>query len=186
MHPDPQLVDLFRGVRQDARNDPKPTEVAQAFPINIGFDGGGLLPTVGSVMMLPLGNLKAKVMGAVIVANGIGSATIDLRLGSVASVPTLAPIYSSAATIPTLTSAASATLDTSLWTRNILPGDVLIATLTAVSSAVASPGTGALTCVCLALYCTRMKWVSGAQTVTDGTGGLTVTDSNGNTVTLRS
>jgi hypothetical protein len=182
--PDPDLVAMFRGMRQDARSDPQPAEIAESFPIDIGFDGAGLLPTVGSVMILPLGNLKARITGAVMVANGIGTATIALQLGTFADVPHLSTIYGSGSH-PTLTTGATAILDTTSWRLNLQPADVLIATLIAVTSAIAPPLTGALTCVCLSLQCRRMKWPAGGLGLADS-GGNVVVDANGNHVQLRS
>jgi hypothetical protein len=176
MQPDSALVEMFRGVRQDARADPTPTEISAAFPIDIGFDGAGLLPVIGSVMILPLGNLKARITAAVIVANGIGSATIDLRLGTITDVPVLTPI-SRGGVIPTLVLAASTPLDISTWTTNLQPSDVLIATLLSAS--------GSYTCVTLSLHCRRLKWPAGTSTLTDGSGN-TFTTTGGATVTYRS
>lgn len=188
MHPDPQLVEMFRGVRQDSRSDPQPTELAQAFSIDIGFDGAGLLPTVGSCMILPLGNIKARITGAVIVANGVGTATIDLRLGTFSDAAigaTLAPIYGVVGNTPTMSNAAGAVLNTNTWTLNLQPADVLIATLVTVTSAITSPGIGALTCVTLSMYCRRLKWPAGGTALLDG-GGNNVVVGGGAIVSLRS
>jgi len=185
--PDPELVEMFRRVRQDARADPQPAEVPDAFPIDIGFDGGGLLPTVGSVMILPLGNLKARITGAVMVANGAGTATIELRLGTFADAAvgtTLGLIYGATGTIPTLTASTGVVLDTSAWTLNLHPRDVLIGTLTSVTSTIASPAAGALTCIALSLECRRMKWPAGLTTLVDGSATNLVTI-GGNAITLR-
>ena len=46
-------------------------------------------------------------IGAVIAANHVGSATIDLRHGTLTDVPTLAQMYGPTGTIPTLTSVES-------------------------------------------------------------------------------
>jgi hypothetical protein len=180
-HPDAGLVELFRGMRADARGDPKPAELSRNFTIDIGFDGAGALPTIGQCQLLPLGNIKARITGAVIVANGIGSATIDLRHGTIADVAagtTLAAIYGgTGADIPTLTSAAAAALDISTWTLNLHPQDVLIATLTTVS--------GAMTTITISLECRHLKWAAGATTLTDSGGSRLVT-SSGDSITLRS
>lgn len=175
-HPDPELVDLFRRIRQDARNDPKPAELAQAFSIDFVFDGAGALPTVGMCTMLPIGFLKARLVDAVIVANSIGSATIDLRVGTFTDVPILAQMYGGG-TIPTLSAESSVVLDTSTWLRNLHPEDVLMATLMTVSGAL-------LTSLTLSLYCRRLKWAAGSSSVID-TGADVLTDNSGNTVTLR-
>jgi hypothetical protein len=176
MHPDAQLVEMFRGVRQDARADPKPTEVPRVFVIAIGFDGAGLLPTVGQCQVYDLGQLKARITGATIVANGIGSATIDLRHGTFSDVPVLSPISRGGA-IPTLAGTAAVLLDTSSWTKNLQPSDVLMATLLSVS--------GALTSFTLSLHCRHLKWPSGDKTLTDLSGN-TLTTLGGATLTLRS
>lgn len=183
--PDPKLVDMFRGLRADSRSDPTPAELSKSFVITIGFDGAGSLPTVGQCQILDLGQLKARITGAAIVANGIGSATIDLRHGTFADVPTLATIYSGLANIPTLTAAASAVLDTTTWTLNLQPADVLIATLMTVSSVTAPPTFGALTSVTLSIHCRHLKWPAGTSGLTD-TGGNALTTGAGDPVTLRS
>lgn len=176
-HPDASLVELFRSMRQDARSDPKPAELARPFVIDIPFDGAGQLPTVGQCAVLPLGNIKGRITDAVIAANGIGSATIDLRHGTLNDVPTLAAIYGSvAANIPTLTTAATAVLDVTSWTLNLQPSDVLIATLASVS--------GVFTCVTLSIYVRHLKWPAGTSGLTDTTGNP-LTTTSGNTVTLR-
>ncbi len=185
-HPDAQLVEMFRAVRQDARSDPQPTETARVFVIDITFDGAGTLPTVGQCQVLPLGMLRARVVGAVIAANGFGSATIDLRHGTMTDLPVLAQMYGVTGNIPTLTSAAAALLDTSTWTVDILPSDVLMATLTSVSSVVlVPPAMGALTCLTLSLYCRHLKWPAGGSTLVDSNGN-TLTTLSGANVTLRS
>lgn len=181
--PDPALIALFRGMRNDARSDPKPAELARPFTIDIGFDGAGALPTVGQCQVIPLGLIRARIVDAVIVSNGIGTATIDVRLGTQGDVPNLRPIYGTG-TIPTLTGAA-ALLDTSAWTLNLQPFDVIIATLRTITSTVASPAVGALTSVTFALFCRHLKWPAGSLTGVDS-GGSTIVDSNGNTVTSRS
>lgn len=183
---DPELINVFRIMRQDARSDPKPADLARTFVIDIGFDGAGLLPTVGQCQVLPLGLIKARIVDAVIVANGVGSATIDLRLGTLADVPNLGPIYGGSATnIPTLPTAATAVLNTSAWTLNLQPFDVLIATLITVSSVTPSPSPAALTSLTLSLFCRHLKWPAGSNTAVDSSGNRVV-DSNGNAVTNRS
>lgn len=182
--PDPKLVDMFRGLRADSRSDPTPAELSKSFVITIGFDGAGSLPTVGQCQILDLGQLKARITGASIVANGIGTATIDLRHGTFADAPTLGTIYSGAGNIPTL-SGASTVLDTSTWTLNLQPADVLIATLMTVTSATAPPTLGALTCVALSIHCRHLKWPAGTSGLTD-TGGDALTTGAGDPVTLRS
>jgi hypothetical protein len=180
-HPDAGLVELFRGMRADARGDPKPAELSRNFAIDIGFDGAGALPTIGQCQLLPLGNIKARITGAVIVANGIGSAAIDLRHGTIADVAagtTLAAIYGgTGSNIPTLTSAAAVELDISTWTLNLQPQDVLIATLTSIL--------GAMTSITISVYCRHLKWAAGSSGLTD-TGGDRLTTSSGSSVTLRS
>lgn len=186
--PDPALVEMFRGVRQDARSIPKEAELAESFPIDIGFDGAGTLPTVGSVMILPLGNLKARITGAVMIANGAGNATIELRHGTFTDAQvgaTLPLIYGASGNTPTLTASAAVILDTTNWTTNLQPRDVLIGTLVSVTSTIASPALGALTCVVLSLECRRMKWPAGSTQLTDTTGN-TLTTAGGSTVQLRS
>ncbi len=185
-HPDPALVNLFRGMRQDARSDPKPAELARTFTIDIGFDGAGLLPTIGQCQILPLGYLRAHIVDASIVANGVGSATIDLRVGTSSDLPTLRPLYgSSAANIPTLTSVAYAPLDITNWTLNLQPHDIIMATLTSVSSAIASPAVGAMTSLTISLFCRHLKWPAGSVVAVDGSGDVAV-DSSGHIVTGRS
>ncbi len=180
-HPDAGLVELFRGMRQDARSDPKPAELARNFAIDIGFDGAGAIPTVGQCQILPLGNIKARITGAVVVANGIGTATIDLRHGTFADVAlgtTLAAIYgSTGSNIPTLSAAAAVELDISTWTLNLQPSDVLIATLMSVS--------GLMTTITLSVYCRHLKWAAGTSGLTD-TGGDRLVTSSGAAITLRS
>jgi fluoride ion exporter CrcB/FEX len=184
MHPDADLVSLFRGVRQDARSDPTPTEVADTFPIIFGFDGVGALPTVGMVCLMDLGQLKARINGATIIANGVGSAVISVQLGTFSDLPNLSTIYGSGLH-PTLTAASSVVLDTTLWRVNLQPADVLIVTLISVSSVITPPTLGALTCVSLSLHCRRLKWPAGSSQLTDGSGN-SLTNAGGNTVTLRS
>jgi hypothetical protein len=187
LHPDAQLVEMFRGVRQDARSDPQPTEIPRVFTIDIGFDGAGALPVLGQCQVLPLGLIKARVVAAAIVANGIGSATIDLRHGTFSDATaglTLGQMYGATGVIPTLTLAATAVLDITEWTINLQPTDVLVATLTTVSSVI-SGAPGAMTCVTLSLYCRHLKFPAGGTTLTDS-GGDTLTTTDGTTITLRS
>lgn len=182
--PNADLVSMFRDMRSDARSDPKPVELAESFVIDMGFDGGGLLPVIGSAVVLPLGNIRARITDAVIVANGVGSAIITLQLGTLADVPNLGTIYAAGIAPPTLTGTATAVLDITSWQLNLQPSDVLIATLTTVSSAIASPALGAMTCVTLSLYCRRLKWPSGLFTTLDSSGN-TLTTTSGATITLR-
>lgn len=177
-HPDAALVDLFRNIRQDARSQPREAELARPFVIDIGFDGAGLLPAIGQCQVLPLGMIKGRITNAVIAANGVGSATIDLRHGTFNDVPSLAAIYGNVgANIPTLTNAATTILDISPWTLNLQPNDVLIATLASAS--------GTFTCVTLSIYVRHLKWPAGTTGLTDSSGN-TLTTAGGNTVTLRS
>lgn len=179
-HPDPQLVRLFREMR---RADPTPTELAETFVIQFCFDGAGSLPTSNAMAMFDLGQIKARITGAVIVANGAGSCTIDLRHGTFADIPNLALIYGTG-TIPTLTADTSVVLDVTAWTKYLQPADQLQATLKTVSSVVSS-GTGALTSITLSLQCRRLKWTAGGLTAIDSSGDIVV-DSDGNVVTQRS
>lgn len=181
--PDPALVDLFRSMRQDARSEPKPAELARPFVITMTFDGANQLPTLKQSVLVDLGQIRARIIGASIIANGVGSATIDLRHGTFADVPSLGPLYGAA--IPTLTLAAATSLDVSTWTLNLQPSDVLIGLLKTVSSVIAPPAVGSLTCVALTLYCRHLKWPAGSATVTDSSGDRIV-DSFGNVVTTRS
>lgn len=183
--PDPALVDLFRGVRQDARSTSNAPELARTFTIDIAFDGAGALPTVGSCYVMPLGLIRARIVGACIVANGVGSATIDVRLGTQHDSPNLGPIYGASVTnIPRLTAAAQVTLDTSAWTVNLQPTDVLIATLRTVSSVIVAPAVGAMTSLTFSLFCRHLKWPAGSANAVDSSGN-TVVDSFGNIVTNR-
>lgn len=186
VHPDPSLVEMFRSMRNDARSDPKPTELARPFTIDLTFDGAAAVPTIGQCVVLPLGLIRARIVGAVIAANGNGSATIDLRHGTSADLPDTAQLYgASLANIPTLTAAAFHELDISDWTLNLQPQDIIVATLMTVTSLLAPPTPGALTCVTLSIFCRHLKWPAGGTGLTDG-GGDNITDSGGNAVTLRS
>lgn len=180
--PDPALVTMFRAMRSDARSDPQEPELAQAFPINFGFDGGTSSPTVGGTFILPLGNLRARITDAVIVANGIGSATIDLQIATLADMPVTRPLYGG--TIPTLLLAAVSLLDITDWTVNLHPNDVLVGTLKTLTSVAVPPAVGGLTSITLSLYCRRLKWAAGSQIAVDGTGQIVV-DSLGNVATGR-
>lgn len=149
--PDPQLVEMFRSVRSDARNDPKPTEMAIPFTVEFCFDGVTQLPTAGDVLIVPMGRISARIVGASIVADASGSAAIDLRIGTATDWPTTVAVYDS---VPTLSSAARVTLTTTNWRTAIQPTNILIAKLTSVS--------GSLTTLTLAVECIRLKWPPGA------------------------
>lgn len=180
--PDPALVEVFRSMRQDARSDPKPAELARPITIALEFDGGAALPTIGQCVVCPIGLINARIIAAAIVANGVGSATIDLRHGTFSDMPMLSPIFG--ATMPALSASSAVLLDVSTWTTiNLQPFDVLVATLITVSS-VAS-GAGALTSLTLSLYCRALKWPAGTTTLIDNAGNTMVTQS-GNTLSLRS
>lgn len=183
--PDAALVELFRGLRQDARSDPKPAELARVFTIDICFDGAALVPTIGQCVVVPLGPIRGRIVGAAIAANGAGSATIDLRHGTFTDVPSLGQLYGSGGGIPTLTAAAAVILDTSDWTLNLQPNDVLMATLLTVSSVVPAPTIGAMTSLTLSIFCRHLKFPAGTTELTD-TGGNAITTAGGATVTLRS
>lgn len=184
--PSADLVNVFRAMRQDARSEPKASDMARTFVINIGFDGAGGLPVVGQCQVLPLGLIKARIVNALVVANGVGSATIDVRLGTLSDMPNLAPIYGTGITnIPTLPGLTAVLLDTSTWTLNLQPSDVIIATLMTVSSVTPSPSPLALTSVTLSLFCRHLKWPAGSNRAVDSSGNRVV-DSNGNAVTNRS
>lgn len=184
-HPDPSLVEVFRSMRNDARTDPKPAELARVFTICLAFDGGAALPVVGQCVVLPLGQIRARITGAMIAANGVGSATIDVRHGTSGDLPTTAPLYgASAANIPTLAAAATQDLDITNWTLNLQPGDILVATLVTVASVAVLPAPGALTSITLSLFCRHLKWAAGTTGLTD-TGGDVLTTAGGNSITLR-
>jgi len=154
--PDPQLVEMFRSVRSDARNDPKPTETAQTFNIEFTFDGAGQLPVLGDVLIFPAGILNARLVGAQMVADVAAAATITISLSTVSGWPTLVPL---APAPPAITTSAAVAFDVSAWTQTLQPNDILSAKLTAV--------TAPLTSVTLALFYRRLKWGPVAPGVID-------------------
>lgn len=172
--PDPGLVQVMRSIRQDARSTPAQTEVAPPVSIAFTFDGAGLLPIIGDTVTLPLGKLSARIVGATITADTTAAATIDLRIGNLASWPNVSQMYD---LIPTISGASVATIDVSQW--NVLtlqPDDILVAILTSA--------TGTFTTVTLTLACRRLKWVAGTSTVT-GVGGSPIVSISGALVTQR-
>jgi len=154
--PDPQLVEMFRAVRSDARNDPKPTETAQTFNIEFTFDGAGQLPVLGDVLIFPVGALNARLLGAQMVADVAAAATITLSLSTITGWPTLVPL---APVAPAINVSAAVAFDVSSWTQTLQPNDILSAKLTAV--------TAPLTSVTLALFYRRLKWSSVTPGVID-------------------
>ncbi len=173
--PSPALVDVFRRVRQDGRNDPPPADVADPFVISFTFDGDGQLPIVGDALIQPLGRISARIVGASIVADGIATATIDVECGNINSWPVTAPLTP---TVPAITGAAAVELVVGTgWIVNFQPGDIIAASL---RSAV-----GTFTTITLTLECVRLKWPSGSTFVATSGGGSTLVTTVGAALTFR-
>src|SRR3954471_328316 len=119
---DAVLTDLFRNIRRDARNDPTPVETAETFNVEFAFDGVGQPPTLGDKLIWTAGRLSARLISAQIVADAVGSATIDLRIGTIGTWPANATPYDA---IPSL-SGAAAEIDVTAWPiTSLQPLDIL-------------------------------------------------------------
>ena len=171
-HPDPALVALFRGMRQDARSDPRPTALARMAGIELTFDGAGqaLVVGMGGYLEVPF---DCRLMAARLFADVSCSATVDLTYGTYTDFPAASVLYD---TIPTLSSAQKADLAVTNWHRRLAARDVLSYQLASFS--------GSATRLTLALWVRKTDGPSGAGTVSDAAAD-TITDSSGNTVTLR-
>lgn len=181
-HPDPTLVQLFRGVRQDARSDPKPTTVADMAGIALGFDGGGLplVAGLGGIVEVPF---SCRIVGARMFATDSQGnatpvdATVDVRYSDFNNFPTASAIYDS---IPSLSSSGnpqgSKDIDISNWPyRRAISRDVLQYQLKTF--------VGDATKLTLSLWVRKIVGPSGATSVT--TSGSSVS-SSGHTVSTRS
>jgi hypothetical protein len=170
---DPVLTDIFRSVRRDARSDPSPVETAETFNIEFAFDGVGQPPTPGDTLIWTAGRKSGRLVGAQIVADAVGSATIDLRIGTIATWPANAAPYDA---IPAL-SGAAAEIDVTGWSiTSLQPMDVLAGVLITV--------TAPITCVTLTLIYRLLKWPSANPNLIDSGNNDLVLD-NGNSVSLR-
>ena len=172
-HPDPALVQLFRGMRQDARSDPRPTALARMAGIELTFDGAGqaLVVGMGGYLEVPF---DCRLMAARLFADASCSATVDLTYGTYTDFPAASALYD---TIPALSSAQKADLAVTGWHRRLVARDVLSYQLASFS--------GSATRLTLALWVRKTDGPSGAGGVVDGS-STTVTDSSGNTVSIRS
>jgi len=173
MQADAQLVDVFRNMRRDARNEPTPTEVAQTLNIEFVFDGAGQTPTIGDVLIFPIGLLVARLVGAQLVADVAGTASVELTISTLTSWPTRTPV---APVTPSLTLAAATALDVTGWVTAIQHNDILSARLASV--------TVPITSVTLALFYRRLKWPAVPAGLID-TGGDTIISISGATVLRR-
>jgi hypothetical protein len=103
------------------------------------------------------------------------SATVTLNITRVTTFGGLLPIHG-ITSIPTLTAQSSATLDTTDWVQNLLPGDAVMALLTSFV------GTATWLSLHLLLYPTEVP--QGSSTIIDDTGDVII-DDEGNRVVLR-
>ncbi len=164
---DPTLVDVFRNLRRDARNDPKPVETAQTFNIEFCFDGVGALPSINDIVIWNAGRLSARLIGVELVADVAGNATVDLRIGTMATWPASAVIYD---VIPTLAAMAAVEIDITNWlVSSLQPFDILQATLITVEVPI--------TTLTLTLIYRRLKWPSANPDLVDNAGNNLVLES---------